>query len=420
MSEALIKIPPKLIPVFQGEARYRGSFGGRGSAKTRTFAKMTAVRGYQEAEAGRKGVILCGREYMNSLDESSLEEVKDAIRSEAWLNAYYDIGEKYIKTKNGRVKYAFAGLRHNLNSIKSKSKILLCWIDEAEPVSEAAWKKLIPTVREENSEIWVTWNPENEGSATDLRFKRTPPDGSKIIEMNWRDNPWFPAVLERERLNDQKTYPESYAHIWEGGYKEIVEGSIYGKEIRLAKEENRITKVPYDSSKPVDVFFDLGWADFTSMWFVQTIGMEIRVVDYYQNHLLPIQHYIQRVQNSEYMIKAVYLPHDAKAKQLGTGRSIEEIVRGSGLPTRMVAKLSIEDGINAVRTLFNSCWFDESRCADGLSALRNYRYDYDSDTGKFSKQPVHDEHSHGADAFRYVAVGYKNPVKPKQDKIYRS
>ena len=165
-----LSIPAKLIDVFKGECRYRGAYGGRGSAKTRTFALMTAVWAYKRDMAGDSGVILCAREFMNSLEESSLEEVKQAIRSTEWLLPHFIIGEKFIKTRSGRISYVFAGLRHNLDSIKSKARILLAWVEEAETVSEMAWQKLEPTVREHQSEIWVTWNPEKRGSATDERF----------------------------------------------------------------------------------------------------------------------------------------------------------------------------------------------------------------------------------------------------------
>ncbi|MCT8582735.1 phage terminase large subunit, partial [Glaesserella parasuis] len=152
-----LNLPPKLIPVFiLQDVRYRGAYGGRGSAKTRTFAKMTAIVAYQRAMHGESGVILCGREFMNSLEDSSLEEIKQAIQSEAWLADFFEVGEKYVRTKCGRISYIFTGLRHNLDSIKSKARILLAWIDEAES----------------GSEIWLTWNPEKKGSATDLRFRQ--------------------------------------------------------------------------------------------------------------------------------------------------------------------------------------------------------------------------------------------------------
>lgn len=221
MRTAKIQLPPKLIPVFSGQARYRGAFGGRGSAKTRSFALMTAVRAYIAAKAGISGVILCGREYMNSLEDSSMEEVKQAIKSVDWLDDFFEIGEKYIRTKDRQVNYIFAGLRHNLDSIKSKARILIAWVDEAESVSELAWSKLTPTVRESNSEIWITWNPELDGSATDKRFRKNPPDSAKIVELNYSDNPWFPDVLEQERLNDLARLDyNNYAWIWEGAYLE--------------------------------------------------------------------------------------------------------------------------------------------------------------------------------------------------------
>jgi len=169
-SEVDIELPPKLVPVFQGEARYRGAFGGRGSGKTRTFALMTAIKGYQWSQQGIEGQIVCAREFMNSLSESSFEEIKVAIHSTPFLNEHYEVGERYIRTKDRRITYSFIGLRRSLDSIKSKARILLAWLDEAEPVSDMAYTKLIPTVREQNSEIWVTWNPENKYSATHERL----------------------------------------------------------------------------------------------------------------------------------------------------------------------------------------------------------------------------------------------------------
>lgn len=179
------------------------------------------------AEAGLSGVVLGGREFMNSLEDSSMEEIKQAIRSEPWLDAYFDIGDKYIRTKNRRVSYVFAGLRHNVDSIKSKARVLIAWVDEAENVSEVAWQRLAPTVREPGSEIWVTWNPGKDGSPTDKRFRKHPPTDSKIVELNYTDNPWFPAELEQERLDDRERLDDqTYAWIWDGAYREDSEAQI--------------------------------------------------------------------------------------------------------------------------------------------------------------------------------------------------
>lgn len=225
--EIELELPPKIIENFAHPARHRVFHGGRGSGKTRSLAKMTAVKGYQFAEEGREGVILASREHLNSLDESSLEEIKAAIRSEPWLSDYYEIGEKYVRTKNRRVSYAFAGLRHNLDSIKSKARILLNWTDEGEGVSEGAWRKLIPTIRESGSENWVSYNPESPESATHRRFIENPPTNCVVTEINWRDNPWFPDVLNQERLDDQRLRPDTYEHVWEGAFLTLTEAQVF-------------------------------------------------------------------------------------------------------------------------------------------------------------------------------------------------
>lgn len=259
MSESVqLPIPAKLAPLFTAEnKRYRCSHGGRGSAKTRTFALMTAVKAYQAMMNGENGVVLCAREFMNSLEESSMQEVKQAILSVPWLASNFDIGEKYIRTIDKSVNYVFCGLRHNLDSIKSKARILLCWVDEAESVSEIAWQKLSPTVREEGSEIWVTWNPERDGSATDKRFRKEAGDDCITVEMNYTDNPWFPDVLEGERQNDQRRLdPATYAWVWEGAYLENSD-----KQVLAGKY--RVTDFPDDLWKKADRLFfgaDFGFA----------------------------------------------------------------------------------------------------------------------------------------------------------------
>ena len=140
---------------------------------------MAAVRGYMWGQEGRQGQILCAREYMNSLAESSFTEIEGAIRAYDWLENYYEIGERFIRSKDRNIEFTFSGLRRNLDSIKSKSRILLCWIDEAETVSNEAYDKLIPTVREEDSEIWISYNPESTQSATHQRFRATRPEQRK-------------------------------------------------------------------------------------------------------------------------------------------------------------------------------------------------------------------------------------------------
>lgn len=198
---------------------------------------MTAIKGYEAGRSGISGNILCGREHLANLDDSSMEEVKQAIRSVDWLERYYDIGEKYIRSRDGRIKYIFTGLRHNIGGVKSKARILVAWVDEAEQVAETAWRTLLPTVRENNSEIWITWNPESPDSSTHTRFRENPPDNSKIVELNYMDNPWFPAELEEERREDEAKRPETYGHIWEGAFHTITDALIFKDRFTKAEFE---------------------------------------------------------------------------------------------------------------------------------------------------------------------------------------
>jgi phage terminase large subunit len=190
-----------------------------------------------------------------------------------------------------------------------------------------------------------------------------------------------------------------------------LEGAIYAKELRAAAADQRITKVPYDALKPVEVFCDLGWADSTSLWYAQRIGFEYRLIESYQNCQQPWVHYLNHIQSRGYIIGSVWLPHDAKAKSLATGRTIHEITMSAGFKTEITPNISVEDGINALRTVFKDCWFDADKCADGLQALRRYRYDVDPDTKQFSRKPLHDDASHYADAARYFAVAMSDGRK---------
>jgi phage terminase large subunit len=227
--ESQIHLPPKLVPLFappRGTLRYRASKGGRGSAKSMTFAKMAAVFGYMEPLR-----ILCTRDLLESIKESFYAEIKAAIESEPWLAWFYDVGESYIRGRNG-TEFIFKGLRYNIKDIKSMAQIDICIIEEADSVSEKSWLDLEPTIRAPKSEIWVIWNPEVEGSPVDKRLcgPELPPR-AMVVEMNYRDNPWFPAVLEEQRITQKRLLdPDTYAWIWDGAYLKQSKSSVfYGK-----------------------------------------------------------------------------------------------------------------------------------------------------------------------------------------------
>jgi phage terminase large subunit len=368
--------------------------------------------------AGRHGMVLCGRQFQNSLEDSSLEEIKAAIREHEWLEPWFDIGERYVRTKSGRIHYSFTGLDRSIDSIKSKSRILLCWVDEAEPVTEEAWTKLIPTLREEDSELWVTWNPESKRSPTHLRFRESRPDPRvKIAEINWKDNPWFPQVLERTRQRDLRDRPEAYSHIWEGDFAEVFEGAYYTQQLIEAREDGRITDVAYDPSIPCYTAMDLGIGDSTALWWFQVVGKEVRFLDYYEAHGQSLAHYADVIERKPYKVETHFVPHDAKVRELGTGRTRVETMRGLGLQPRLVPLHKVEDGINAVRAGFKTFWFDRTRCDYGLDALKQYRTEYKEDRATFNLKPLHNWASHGADAFRYAAMAWRElqPEPPAND-----
>ncbi|MDX3877614.1 MAG: phage terminase large subunit [Achromobacter sp.] len=399
MTTAEIQLPPKLIPVFSGPARYRGAKGGRGSAKTRSFALMTAVRAYMFAQAGVSGVILCGREYMNSLEDSSMEEVKQAIRSVPWLDAYFEIGEKYIRTRNRRVSYTFTGLRHNLDSIKSKARVLIAWIDEAENVSEIAYQKLLPTVRENDSEVWLTWNPELDGSPTDLRFVKNPPPNSKLVELNYTDNPWFPDVLEQERRNDRERLDDqTYAWIWDGAYRENSEAQVLAGKYRVAE---------FDPAAGWDgPYFGLDWG------FSQdpTAGVKLWVHD----HRLWVEYEAGKIglENDDiaaFMIarlpgieQHVTRADSARPETISHVKSKGRDGQRANLPRLQGVekwKGSVEDGIAHLRSYKEIVI--HPRCVQTLREARLYSYKVDRLTGDVLTDIV-DANNHYMDAMRYA------------------
>lgn len=436
-------IPEKLIPVFDGRADVRGAYGGRGSGKTRSFAVMSAIQALRFAQAGARGTILCVREWMNSLADSSFEEVKTSILEHEQLKHFFDCGETYIKTKCGKVYYTFAGLNRNISSIKSKARILLCWADEAEPIKDSAWVVLDNTIREEFAELWVTWNPERKGSATDLRFRQNKDSSYKIIKLNYSDNPLFPERLERNRLRDKEHRPEEYNWIWRGDYRTHVSGAVWGKELAQAKTEGRICLVPHQPELPVYTAWDIGRRDATAIWFWQQIGKEVQIIDYLcesfkdpdwfasqllgKKTVININHDEISVEYGDdleeakhrqaYKYGALWLPHDAKAKTFAAkGKSTEELLASVfGWPLiQRTPRLSLQDGIQAARMLIKHCYWDKST-EDGFEALCAYRYDFNEDREKFSDNPYHDWASNPADAFRYLAICSQEPAPELQE-----
>lgn len=415
MSIARLRLPAKLVPVFEGVADVRGAYGGRGSAKTRTFAMMTAVRAHMWDRAGDEGIILCGRQFMNSLDESSLEEIKAAIRSEDWLLPHFDIGEKYVRTKSGRIAYKFTGLDRNIDSVKSKARIKLAWIDEAEPVTEEAWSKLIPTLREEDSELWLTWNRERKNSATNKRFGGVTDERTKIVEMNWRDNPWFPEILNRVRLKDLAERPGQYEHVWEGGYKTVTEGAYYAEALILAKQAKRIGEVEADPLMALRAWWDIGGtgqkADATAIWVGQYVGERIKMLAYYEARGQDMATHLNWLRASGYGKAECFLPHDGAHGEKVFDTSYERALREAGFTVTVVpnqGRGAAMQRVEAARRWFPRIWFNQATCQPGIDALGAYHEKRD-EKRELGLGPHHDWSSHAADAFGLACSTYEEP-----------
>lgn len=400
MSKTQIELPPKLIPLFSEQGlRYRTSKGGRGSGKTRTFALMTAIRGYMAAEQGQSGVILSAREHLNSLADSSMEEIKQAIRSVPFLDNYYEMGENYIRTKNRMVSYVFAGLRHNLDSIKSKARILIAWIDEAETVSEVAWQKLLPTVREDDSEVWITYNPERRDSPTNKRFgnpeiidDETGKVIGRCVIMNYTDNPWFPHVLELERRQDKKNLsPEKYEWIWEGAYLEMSEAVVFkGKfEVKEFEPDLRRWNGPYQG-------LDFGFANDP------TAGVQCFI----NANTLYIYRDFSKVElelddTARYALH--HIPDFDKYPIIADNARPESIshLKRKGLPRIEACKKgkgSVEDGVAYIQS-FDKVIIHPS-CTATIQEFKTYSYKTDKLTGEVLPILL-DENNHVIDALRY-------------------
>jgi len=407
---ARAEFPIKLEGLFK-KSRYKVLHGGRGGAKSWGIARALLILGAKNPIR-----ILCAREFMTSMRDSVHKLLCDQIESLGLLN-FYEITQASIRGKNG-TEFAFVGLKNNVANVKSYEGIDICWVEEAQTVSRLSWNVLIPTIRKAGSEIWVSFNPELETDETYQRFVANPPEDCISMRVNWYDNPWFPETLRMEKDALKSRDEEAYNQVWEGLCRQTVDGAIFAKEMQQAEKDGRITKVPYDATKPVHAVFDLGWSDSTAIWFLQFVGMETRLIRYIEDSQKTISYYLATMQTFGYVYETIWLPHDAENKTLAAaGRSIDDIVRAAGFKTNILPRVPILDSINAARTIFPNCWFDREHAADGLACLRHYRYDVDPDTKQFSRNPLHDHYSHGADAFRYIALMIKEPVKRKKQQV---
>lgn len=440
--------PVKLQFLFE-RWRYKSLDSGRGASKSWSVADALLLLGFDATVQGWRADdqplrVVCARETMASLKESVYKLLCDRIQAMG-LGSDYEVQKATIlgrKRKRipggdgfGRTEFVFTGLG-DPESLKSLEGGDILWLEEAQKISKASWTVIVPTLRKEgvdalgpwSSEIWLTWNPHFDTDETYLRFKVDPPANAKCVTLSWHDNPWFPRILELERLECLRTDPVGYRNIWGGETRSSVEGAIFEKELQAAAAANppRIGSVPRDRTKPVDTAWDLGFGDKNAIWFFQAIDGWYRMIDYLEDSGRTIEWYTIQLQNKGYVYGTHWLPHDAVDaiihSKLGAGdkaRSIEMILRSlcPNVKIRIAPKLHVTDRINAARMIFPECQFDQVACKDGLQALRKYQWgpmEPNKKTGAIplARVPLHNEASHGSDAYQTFAVVAKQPKQP--------
>lgn len=392
------QFPKKLDFLFKA-ARYKVAHGGRGSGKSWSFARALLILGAQ-----KKLRILCTREVQKSIKDSVHKLLKDQIEA-LGLAGRYQVLATEIRGANG-TEILFAGLSdQTAESIKSFEGVDIVWCEEAQAISKRSWDILIPTIRKPGSEIWVSMNPELDTDASYVQFVADPPEGAFVTQMNYNDNPWFPDVLEQERRQAEiRMTADDYRNIWLGKCRKAAQGAIYAGELERTHEEGRVREVPRDPLLATHAVWDLGWNDQMTIILAQRSGAgELRVIDYIEDSFRTLDWYITEIERRGHRIKTHWLPHDGTHRNIQTGKSAQEMMQAMGCQVEITPNMSIEDGIRAARMVFGRVYFDKIRAERLLACLKRYRRSINAQTQE-PGAPLHDEFSHGADAFRYLCI----------------
>ena len=392
----MAEYPEKLQFLFQ-PMRYKCARGGRGSAKSWSFARALLQQGIS-----RPLRILCTREVQESIKDSVHKLLSDQVQAMGY-GSHYDVLSTEIRGKNGTL-FIFSGLSNQtVESIKSYEGIDITWCEEAQAISKRSWNILIPTIRKNGSEIWVSFNPELDTDETYQRFVSNPPDDCVSVLVNYSDNPWFPEVLEKERLRCKLIDPKGYDNIWEGKCKPAVSGAIYYDEMSQADEEGQICNVPYDPFLKVHIVFDLGWNDAMAISLVQVIRNEVRIIEYIEDSHKTLDNYSAMLKDKRLNWGKVFFPHDGAHKDFKTGKSAVQIMSELGWDVQLISMHTIETGIKATRMALRRMYFSKKKTERLIQCLKRYRRQINQATQE-AGAPLHDKWSHGADNVRYIAM----------------
>ena len=403
-----VEFPDKLRCLFQ-PSRYKFLKGGRGSAKSWSVARALLIQGVMQPHR-----VLCTREVQKSIKQSVHQLLKDQIQA-LGLGGFYQVLETEIRGKNGTT-FHFSGLSdQTADSIKSFEGCTRVWIEEGQSITKRSWQILTPTIRAAGSEIWVTYNPQLETDETHVRAVGEKKDPDTItVDINYFDNPWFPEVLEKERQHAQNTLPkEEYEHIWLGRCMPAVQGAIYFREVAEAEASGRIGRFPYDPMLKVHRIWDMGWNDCMAIILAQRNGSAVTIVGYVTGTRRTTADYIAQFRGEKYRgwnWGSDFLPHDGFAKNRQTGKADADVLRGLGCTVVQTPNMDVEQGIRQARLLFPRVYIDKDETASAdpelpglVECLKRYRRRINQQTNT-PEGPLHDVHSNGADAFRYLAL----------------
>lgn len=399
MSDVVVEFPSKFA-AFDKPCRYKFARGGRGSGKSWSIAKKLLIRGGEKPTR-----ILCTREVQKSIKQSVHQLLKDQIIAMG-LDNFYQVLDTEIRGKNGTRIY-FSGLSDiTADTIKSFEGVDICWIEEGQAITKKSLTTLVPTIRAENSEIWVSYNPQLDTDPIH-ELASSERDDVITIDVNWHDNPWFPDVLNTERIEAKKAMSEAdYNHTWEGKCLPAVVGAIYFNEIAEAEAAGRITRLHYDPMLKVHTIWDLGFNDSMFFGFVQVLAGEIRIIGAVEDNQRTLPSYIEEdITPKKYNWGDDWFPHDGFAKRHQTGRSDAEVMRAMGRKVQKIPNMEVETGIRRLREVFPRIYFnkDDPGVMRLVECLKRYRRHVSKATGEPSR-PVHDEYSHGADMARYLGI----------------
>lgn len=414
MSSRTLKIETASVfePLLE-PARYKGAWGGRGSGKSHFFAELIIEDSL--LEPGLR--TACIREVQKSLKDSSKRLIEDKLTA-------FRLGEKdgfkvykeVIETPGDGV-IVFNGMQsHTADSIKSLEGFKRAWVEEAQSLSARSLMLLRPTIRDEGSQLWFSWNPRRKTDPVDemLRGESLPTD-SLVVRANWSDNPQFPSVLEKERQDCLRITPEQYDHIWEGGYATVLDGAYYARSIQEARMTGRIGNVPIDPLMTVRLFADIGGtgarADAFTLWAVQFIGKEARVLNYYEAVGQPLAAHLGWMRENGYNPDAaqIWLPHDGSSNDKVYDVSYESALTQAGYKVTVVpnqGKGAAKQRVESARRTFPAMWFNEKTTNPGLEALGWYHEKKD-EARNIGLGPEHDWSSHGADSYGLMSVVFE-------------